>query len=60
MYINLRKHTNIYKIQASVQHGLYLFTCKISSVNSRLLSSWYRILARANSFTHLEGLQLIL
>ena len=27
---------NIQKIQASVQHGLCLFTCKISSVNSKL------------------------
>ena len=29
---NIQKYT---KIQASVQHGLYLFTCEISSVNSR-------------------------
>ena len=30
----MQKYKNIYKIQASVQHGLYLFTCEISSVNS--------------------------
>ena len=31
---NMRKMQKYTKIQASVQHGLYLFTCEISSVNS--------------------------
>ena len=34
---NMWTYTNIYKIQASVQHGLYLFTCEISSVNSTFI-----------------------
>ena len=31
----MRKHIKYTKIQASVQHGLYLFICEISSVNSK-------------------------
>ena len=32
IYENMQKYT---KIQASVQHGLYLFTCEIHSFNSK-------------------------
>ena len=38
IYNDMRQYTKNTKIQASMQHGLYLFTCEIASVNITALT----------------------
>ena len=54
----MQKYT---KIQASVQHGLYLFTCEISSVNSNGAQTRNNIkeVQTANLLYVLRGVQTV-